>query len=446
MRVQRSSVARFLRSVIGCGLVLSVALLIVVSGPVHWLAGTADAAGTGKVTIRYMFWGGQTEIDIVQQLVREFMEKYPNIEVKLENIPYPEYPTKVPTLLASGTAPQVMNIPVQMFHSLAAQGAFQDLGSLAAADRSFDLEEYIPAGRKVFTANGKLGALPREFGPMMVFYNKQMFDQKGLPYPDPDWTWDTFVQIGKKLTEDINNDGKIDRFAFAGTSWINHYLPFLWAGGGDIVDSTGKKAVIDQPGAVKGLQFYVDLMLKYHINPTVQELQAGAINTTEWFTTGKIAMYPTFRVGTTVFLKTKGFEFDVVPFPKGPAGYATLVEPVGLAITADTKGKELEAAWQFVKWATGPEGVRLMTEQNLIVPAIVSVTRSSAFLNPNIPPEHDIYFVQMQPYSHIVPPIPQWPTLSSIITSEMAPVFAGQAQVSNAVVKMAERINEVLKK
>ncbi|MBE3583323.1 MAG: sugar ABC transporter substrate-binding protein [Limnochordaceae bacterium] len=406
---------------------------------------TGPAQAASKVTIRYQYWGGAPEIAIVEQVVNQFMKEHPNIEVKAENVPYPGYSERTTALIAAGTAPDVLNVPVQMFAQLAAQGAFHDLGQLAKQDKSFDLEEYILPARMVFTYNGKLEALPREFGPMMMFYGKQMFDEKGLPYPDADWTWDTFLSDAQKLTRDLDGDGKIDRFFFAGSSWIDVYLPFLWGAGGDILDKSGKYAVVDQPAAVKGLQFYADLFLKYHVSPTLAE-SSSRVNVTDWFTRNQIAVYPTFRAGTTVFLKQKGFDFDVAPFPKGPGGYATIVEPVGVAITTQTTGDKLEAAWEFAKYMTGPVGVTIMTEQNLIVPAIVSVAKSNAFITPNVPPAHDLAFIQMQPYARVVPMVPQWPTLSQLLGAQMNAVLQGQETVSNAMKKAAEQMNQALVK
>ena len=61
-----------------------------------------------------------------------------------------------------------------------------------------------------YTREGKLYGIPFASGASYLFYNKNAFDEAGLPYPttnwdDPTWTWEAWVDIAKQLTKNYGN-------------------------------------------------------------------------------------------------------------------------------------------------------------------------------------------------------------------------------------------------
>jgi len=48
--------------------------------------------------------------------------------------------------------------------------------------------------------DGKLYGLPYRSDFWILFYNKDMFDEAGIPYPTNDWTWNDFRETALKLT------------------------------------------------------------------------------------------------------------------------------------------------------------------------------------------------------------------------------------------------------
>ena len=111
----------------------------------------------------------------------------------------------------------------------------------------------------------------------------RMFDKAGLAYPD--WTWDRFLEVAKKLAKDINGDGSLDQWGCATSMWWEDYV---WQSGGEIVSADGNKCLLDRPEAYKGLQFMSDLINRYHVAPNAQE--AANLGSAKLFTTGKIGM------------------------------------------------------------------------------------------------------------------------------------------------------------
>ena len=78
------------------------------------------------------------------------------------------------------------------------------------------LDSYRYDGDK--TGSGDLYALPKDASVFAYAYNKDLFDEAGLDYPDPEnpYTYDEFVEVCKKLTKDTDGDGLYDVFELAG--------------------------------------------------------------------------------------------------------------------------------------------------------------------------------------------------------------------------------------
>ena len=78
-----------------------------------------------------------------------------------------------------------------------------------------------------------------------------MFDAAGIAYPDDTWTWDTLVDVGKKLTLDTNGDGQTDQWGFytETTDMENYWSSLVWQNGGDIVSADRTQTLLgSRPG------------------------------------------------------------------------------------------------------------------------------------------------------------------------------------------------------
>ena len=62
-------------------------------------------------------------------------------------------------------------------------------------------------------------------------------DQAKVPQPHDNWTIEEFVEVCKKLTADIDGDGRVDQYGFLTPNWI-YWLPFHYAFGATYLDST----------------------------------------------------------------------------------------------------------------------------------------------------------------------------------------------------------------
>src|SRR5690606_7698231 len=78
------------------------------------------------------------------------------------------------------------------------------------ASRYPHLRDVFPAVLDQFTWQGEVYALPYGGNAHALIYNEHLFDSVGLPYPDPEWTWDDALAIARRLTQDVTGDGVPD--------------------------------------------------------------------------------------------------------------------------------------------------------------------------------------------------------------------------------------------
>jgi len=173
--------------------------------------GSKPAATNGPVEITFTMWGAPEELAVWQAVVDDFHKANPNITVKVDVSDWDSYWTKLNTLIAGGTPPDVFAMDAPLFMDWQNRGALLNLQPYIDADPAFLSGIYPQTLSAYKTADGYYG-LPRDFQTIVLFYNKDMFDAAGVEYPTSDWTYDDMLAAAKKLTLDKDNDGKIDQY------------------------------------------------------------------------------------------------------------------------------------------------------------------------------------------------------------------------------------------
>jgi multiple sugar transport system substrate-binding protein len=235
---------------------------------------------------------------------------------------------------------------------MAEGGMFTELTPLFKRDRiGFDL--FLPVAVEAYTADGKTWGMPITLSADALAYNADLFDAAGLPYPpvnpeDKAWTMERFLEVAQKLTrggEQFGFGGSSSGFGTAGVSDGTYFQQLAW-------DDKRKKCLMDTPNFQKGLQYWQDLEVKYHVQPTADEsaaLRGGS--TANVFLTGKIGM----QVILTIFPKeTASFRWGLATLPSSGAGRnaSARMWPSGLHVGRSPRA---EQAWEVLKWLTRPE-------------------------------------------------------------------------------------------
>ncbi|HEX9394111.1 MAG TPA: extracellular solute-binding protein, partial [Gemmatimonadales bacterium] len=158
-------------------------------------------------------WADYVEARLEERALAEFRQTHAEVTVVQQSAGtgQAEYRERILTSMAAGTPPDVFlfdNIDVPAFLD---RRAVLDLAPFLPRV-GVDLTRYDSTVLSIFRRGSAVYALPKGYTPMVVAYNKALFDRAGLPYPTDDWTWDDFSRIARLLTRDTDGDGQIDQW------------------------------------------------------------------------------------------------------------------------------------------------------------------------------------------------------------------------------------------
>ncbi|MCE5199027.1 MAG: extracellular solute-binding protein [Armatimonadota bacterium] len=168
---------------------------------------------------------------------------------------------------------------------------------------------------------GRVYGVPSNVGTPAIWFNKDLFDKYKVPYPKNVRTWKEFLPILQRLT--IRDEhGRVKQYGFLCDSWM--VTQFIWQWGGRTYTPDGTKCVIDSPEAIAGVQFFHDLMYKYHVMPTPNDEAAMATQggwgsgTMTLFMGGKGAMALGGRYWLCSLRDIKELKLGAIECPYGP--------------------------------------------------------------------------------------------------------------------------------
>jgi multiple sugar transport system substrate-binding protein len=229
---------------------LRIALLVAL---VLALLPTTFSSAQDKVTLRITNWAGVDEAAEFQEIVDEVNAMQDGFELIYEPKPA-DYYTVLQTALAGNEAPDLFWLD-QGSMTWAYDGVLLPIDDyLANDDRpTADPSDYFPGVWDTGLIDGKSYGLPWIAQPVVVFYNKDIFDEMGVAYPTPDWTWDDFKQIAMDLTNE-------DHYGFTMTEGWPPPEIWVWSYGGRLVSEDLTQAPIDSPEVIAGIDMWASMI------------------------------------------------------------------------------------------------------------------------------------------------------------------------------------------
>ncbi len=396
----------------------------------------APAVSVSTTQITYMMWGAPEELDVWKQVVADFKAVYPEIKVDVQVSDWDSYWTKLNTLMGANTPPDVFAMDAPLYLDWQSRGVLLNLKPMIDQTPGF-LDPFYPQTLQAYqVADGYYG-LPRDFQTIVIFYNKDMFDEAKVPYPTPDWTMEDLRATAKMLTLDKNADGKTDQYGFAPDLWDMElfWSEAIWAFGGDIISSDHTKSLIGEANARKAWDF-IDSMVKDGSIP--KPTTAGEYGE-DMFQSKVAAMIPIGHWAVPGYVQA-GINLGVAPMPKGPAGQATSVNSAGFVIAKQSNNPE--AAWKFIQFALSGPGQKRLAELGFAIPVVKSVAESPAYLSSgNL--DQQLFLDALQ-YSHMKPVFRGYDEWASAVGDGLRPVWDGEADLSQTLGEVVTKADEVL--
>ena len=338
--------------------------------------------GNGDKTINVFLYMQEHEKEIYKGLVEEFVEEHKDEikEVVFEVTTQDEYNTKMIANMTAGDMPDVFYVGPAAVRSYVDNGYILPLDDYVEPET---IEKIWGTTQEIYRYDGtnvgagSLYALPKDLSCFAFAYNKDLFDEAGLAYPDPEkpYTYDEFIEVCKALTKDKDGDGETDQWGVANANQFG-MTPYLYSNGVKFLNDDMTKVNVANNEALKNaLTFYTDLTLN-GLTPSVD--QDTALGGYQRWLDGQIGFYAcgTWDIAAFMDDSTFPYEWDLCGWPVGPDGDGrshTWMGSVGYCISKNTANPDL-CAELIAKLSTDEDGQK----------AVSGITTGSSIQLPNI--------------------------------------------------------------
>lgn len=303
----------------------------------------------------------------MEALAAAYHEKHPNVTIEVQISTWSEYWTKLEAMANSNSLPDIFWMHTNEFSKYAEAGILADLTDLYADEDPDYFQNNFPANLvENFTYEDKIYGVMKDVDTIGLVYNKDIFDEAGVAYPDETWTWDTLVEASETIKEKTGKFGMMaDHNEQEG--WLNT----IYQAGGFYINEDKTKAGFEDEGTKKGLAEYIGWQTDYDFSPTQTEL--SDLGKAERFFAGEGAMMYLGSWGiNNLYINYPDLNWDVAVLPKCPDpvkgdGRASIMNGLAYATAADNKN--LDVVKDVLKFLGTEEAAIIHGENGAAIPA-----------------------------------------------------------------------------
>lgn len=303
----------------------------------------------------------------MEALAAAYHEKHPNVTIEVQISTWSEYWTKLEAMANSNSLPDIFWMHTNEFSKYAEAGILADLTDLYADEDPNYFQNNFPANLvENFTYEDKIYGVMKDVDTIGLVYNKDIFDEAGVAYPDETWTWDTLVEASETIKEKTGKFGMMaDHNEQEG--WLNT----IYQAGGFYINEDKTKAGFEDEGTKKGLAEYIGWQTDYDFSPTQTEL--SDLGKAERFFAGEGAMMYLGSWGiNNLYINYPDLNWDVAVLPKCPDpvkgdGRASIMNGLAYATAADNKN--LDVVKDVLKFLGTEEAAIIHGENGAAIPA-----------------------------------------------------------------------------
>ncbi len=379
------------------------------------------------------------------QIIADFTEQYPEISVEKMTWPGQDFHDKLRLLATAGDLPDVFNLETKQVVDMISRGMILDITDFFNSQEELKEEDYFESEWEKQWFNGKMYLLSLDTQDAIIYYNKDLFDQKGVAYPpanwgDESWTYDKLLETAQSFTE---GEGIEKVFGYQLSRWWVYTYPIIWSYGGTVTNEDRTASTITMPETVAAFQFRTDLINKYGVEPTPAEQTEGV---DAIFGSGRLAMRCSSNPLMWSIKDIPDLNFGIAAMPAGPAGAFTRGPQDGFAIGSQTKNAD--AVFAFASYAAGPTGQELMCNQlGLGTPTLKAVAELDSFVHPTVPGLEGLdlsLLVDKTGHNKHQDVTVKWPEMDKLITAEMDVFLNGGVTAEEFTAKLDPQITELL--
>lgn len=411
----------------------------------------AGCAAGDDDAVTFFFQARPEEARARLRIIDEFQRRRPDIKIRTI-MSGPDPLQQMLTYCAGGKCPDVLMSWELLYAGLAERGVLVDLREFLDRDPGYAAELRVDGFaplRDTFVWRDGQYALPEQWSGVFLYYNRKLFAQAGIEPPSrwsDAWSFTEFLAAATAMTR-RDADGRTRQWGFV-DAWVPYFSAacFGMNNGAEWFSPPVRpvRTNIGDPRFTEGLQFYADLAVRHRVAPSVGDRQS--VSAQDLFRNGRAAMLMGGHWLYSEFAGRDDLDFDVTVLPVGPhggPGAITDVGSTGLAIAAASPRRE--QAWEFVKFATGPEGQALIAESGLFVPVLRSAMDTPGFAAAHRGIRNLEVFTGGPAASRQLAVTPLWGKVESLLERGCNRVLRGAATADSLGGRTATDIDELLR-
>jgi multiple sugar transport system substrate-binding protein len=413
-----------------------VLMMILVMASALWAGGGSQSgASAGKTTLEFYSW--LDEENYLTEVVNTYNALHPEVNVRLTVSPTTDYAQKIAITLSGGAVVDAicMNNPSQA-------ATYSELGQLV------DLNPYIKAANLdvsgisgfIDSFNNEVGAvygLPYRKSVWVLFYNKKIFDDAGIPYPGDNLTWEQYSELAQRLTRGSGENKIFGVLNFGPTSaW--------WRAPANTTGANNPVVPGDLAEYKKAAQYTWDLSYKYQVQPLYADrVGTAAEDYAGIFMQGKHAMMVNgdwaVNMINTGISRGININYDVAAIPHwaGKEPYSTGTPSLG---SVNVASKFKDEAFKFVSFLASNEGAKIISKYGMM-PAWSSQEVMDIYLKELPNPKHGEVFFSQKVYSQ-APFSTQYSRGQAIVNEEMSLFLLNEQEIDKTFSIIEQRIKD----
>ena len=392
-------------------------------------------ASDGKTHLKFQIWDTAQQPGM-EAMCAAYTAQHPDVVIDVQIVSWNEYWTKLEAAAESNTMPDIFWMHTNQLTELyddVEDGYYQNhfseisLGNVSGSD-------------------GRYYGVPKDKDNGVLVYNKEMFDDAGVSYPDDDWTWDDLVDASQKIYDATGNYGYL--------AYLDDqlgYWSYVYQNGGYILSADKTTSGFDQPGGKEAMEFYIGMQQEEWCPDQNFFTQNGA-GATFWSERGAMFMEGSWSLlGAIENNPHMDGKWDIAKLPKAPNPVSTpesldqdgrACMSNGLCYATAAHGKHREIAMDVIKFFGTEEAQLIQGRSGAAIPAYLGTEESwrEAWDKFDYKINIDCIFEQFD-YAIQVPYNSASPRWKSQVSDVLAQIYAGNQEVSSGLDKIAEIVN-----
>ena len=329
----------------------------------------AADSGASEETLTVAIWDKNQEPGLTE-IMKDFTAET-GIKTQIQVTPWEQYWTMLEAGATGGSLPDVFWMHSNEIARYSEYEMLLDLTDRIKSSDKLEMDKFPKDIVGIYNWEGtKQYAVPKDIDTIALWYNKTMFDEAGISYPDENWTWDDFAAAAKKLTK---ADGSQYGFALRPSNDQAGWNNLVYDMGGYVISDDKKSSGFNQPGTIKALTFITDLIKEGYAPP----YEVMAENTEEaLFEAGKVAMV---TMGSWMLPELCNNDYvkancNIAVLPKDAETGKRISIYNGLGWAAAANTSKPEEAWKLIEYMGSKAAQQKQSDLGVVISAYEGTT------------------------------------------------------------------------